>query len=174
MIDRKELDTIIKNNGGNNWWKPDLFKEYTLKLLPKELEVIENPPESANNYNCFIHALGLSDNQEIITDSGGFIQDTFIFKLIDEKLLEYTDNPVTGDYIIYRDLINYPKYITHIGVLLDDQTVISKWAWGPTVKHSMFNVPFSYGSDIKYIKKISKEDALALYTKYKEFNVQQD
>jgi|ETNmetMinimDraft_33_1059910.scaffolds.fasta_scaffold07962_1 hypothetical protein len=59
MIDRKKLDDIILMDGGNNWWKPRLFEERTMSLLPKELEVLSIPPTEAENYNCFIYALGL-------------------------------------------------------------------------------------------------------------------
>ncbi len=70
-------------------------------------------------------------------------------------------------------MINYPKYITHIGVLVENDSIISKWAWGPTLQHNIFDVPLSYSSEIKYIKKISKERALDLYHKYKNFNYKQ-
>ncbi len=62
MIDRENIDIIIRNNGGNNWRKPDLYKKHTLELLPKEVKLLEFPPEDTENYNCFIYALGLSKN----------------------------------------------------------------------------------------------------------------
>ncbi|MBU1046383.1 hypothetical protein KKH36_01210 [Patescibacteria group bacterium] len=167
---RKKLDEIILVDGGDNWWKPELFIKNTLNILPKEIEVLENPPEYDNNYNCFLYALGLSNNQEIIKDSKGFIYDSFLLKLLEEKELEYIDNPQIGDWIIYRDLEKYPELISHIGVINDNNKIISKWAWGPLVKHNIFDVPRSYGDDIYYIKSISEDKAKQLYSKYKEFN----
>lgn len=170
---RKLLDEIIHSDRGNNWWKPDLFLENTLSKLPKELEILENPPRQDTNYNCFIHVLGLSNDNTLIKDCSGFIYDTFFQKLLDEGVLEYTDDPQKGDYVLYRDPINYPGVITHVGIVDDKDAVISKWAWGPLFKHKIFDVPESYGNDILYVKAITKEKALELYKKYKDFNIKQ-
>ena len=120
---REQLDKIIHANNGKNWWKPDLFKEKTLPLLPKELEIIEFLPSKDKNYNCFVYVLGLSKDPKIIKDCNGFIYDTFFQKLIDEKLIDYTDDPRNGDYILYRDSKNYPNMITHSGIL-DRKSVV--------------------------------------------------
>lgn len=90
---RKQLDEIIKTDGGNNWWYTKLFQEKILPILPKELELLELPPSEDKNYNCFIYILGLSKNINIIKDTSGFIYDTFLQKLIDEKLIVYTKHP---------------------------------------------------------------------------------
>lgn len=169
MIDREHLDKIIKSDGGNNWWKPKLFKEKTLPILPKDLEILAIPPSETENHNCFIYAFGLADDNEVVKDSGGFIYDSFFKKMIDLGELNYTDNPKNGDYVVYRDLENYPNMITHIGTK-DGEKVISKCAWGPLLKHSILDVPASYGNDISYIKRIDKEKAKELYLKYKDFN----
>ncbi len=171
---RKLLDKIIHTDGGNNWWKPELFKKNTLEILPKELQVLENPPDEERNYNCFLHVLGFADDIEFVKNCGGFIYDTFFQRLIDEKELGYTNNPQKGDYILYRDIKNYPNMITHIGIVDDKEHIVSKWAWGPLFKHKVFDVPESYGNDISYIKTISKQKAYKLYKKYKEFNVKLD
>ncbi len=168
---RKELDEIIHTNGGDNWWKPELFEKYTHNILPKELEVLKTPPNAGENYNCFIYVLGFANDSDLIKDCGGFIYDTFFQKLIDQGLLEYTDTPSNGDYILYRDIKNNTNMITHIGVVENDDMVISKWAWGPLLKHKTFDVPESYGNDILYVRAISKEKAKMLYKKYREFNV---
>jgi len=170
MLDRKELDKIIQTNRGNYWWKPDLFSKYTLDKLPKELEILESPPEKNRNYNCFIYILGLSDDKEVIKDSNGFIYDTLIQKWINNRELSMTDKPRKGDYIIYRDLENYPDVITHGGILTEDKGIISKWAWGPLFKHKIFDVPESYGNNISFIKAITKEKAKELYFRDREFN----
>lgn len=121
---RKLLDKIIHANGGNNWWKLDLFVKNTLNILPKELEILKNPPKQEDNYNCFIYTLGLDNNNAIKKDCEGFIYSSFFQKLIDCEMLKYTDNPKKGDYIIYRNLKKYPNVITHIGVIVDKDNVI--------------------------------------------------
>ncbi len=167
---RKLLDKIINANSGYNWWKLDLFIKNTLNILPREIKILKNPPKKENNYNCFMYALGLDDNKVIKKSCGGFIYDTFFQKLLDERLLKYTDSPQKGDYIIYRDLKNNPNIINHIGVVDEKGVVISKWSWGPLLKHKIFDIPKSYGSDIAYVKAMSKKRVAGLYEKYKKFN----
>lgn len=168
---RKLLDKIIHTDGGDNWWKPKLFELKTLNKLPKELEIIKTPPSEHKNYNCFIYALGLDTDKKIIRECGGFIYDTFFQKLINENLLEYTDNPKVGDYILYSDLKKTPNAITHVGIIGKNNLVISKWAWGPLFKHKIFDTPESYDNDISYVKAVSKERAKELYETYKDFNI---
>lgn len=170
MIDRKQLDEVIMKNDTNDWWQPDLFVQNTKHLLPSELEILSNPPEESINHNCFIHAFGLADNHKFITETKGFVYDTLIKKLIESRELLKTNPPSDGDYVVYQDLENYPDSLTHIGVL-DGDKVISKWAWGPLVKHSLWDVPKSYGDNNFYLKAISPEKFIELYEKYKDFNV---
>lgn len=166
---RKLLDKIICENGGNNWWKPELFQQNTLSRLPKKLKMLEIPPDKDKNYNCFLFALGFADDATLIRDCNGFIYDTFFQKLIDIGLLEYANDPKKDDYILYRNS-KYPGAITHIGIM-DGDRVVSKWAWGPLFRHKIFDVPESYGNDVSYIKAIQKEKTKELYYKYKEFNI---
>ncbi len=84
---------------------------------------------------------------------------------MDDRILKYTDNPQKCNYILYRDLENHHKIITHVGVMYDNDMVISKWASGPLLKHKIFDVPKSYGDDILYVKSILKKEAWALYKK---------
>lgn len=141
----------------------------TQTLIPPELTILAIPPAEENNYNCFIHVLGLSVDRNVLQSSRGFIYDTFFQKLIDEKLLSFTDNPQNGDYILYRNSNKYPGITTHIGVK-DDDKVISKWAWGPLIRHALLDVPESYGSEISFISAIPKSQAKEYYLKYKDYN----
>ncbi len=170
MFLRKYLDTIMHSDGGINWWKPELFQKKTRALIPPELEILAIPPSIDNNYNCFIYILGLWDDKDVLQDSKGFIYDTFFKKLISEGLLSVVNNPKDGDYILYRDSKNYPGIITHVGIK-NENSVISKWAWGPLIRHAVLDVPESYGSEISFVKAIDKKQAKKLYWKYKDFNI---
>ena len=169
-FDRGNLDEIILKNETNDWWKPKLFIKNTLDLLPKELEILKNPPEEKINHNCFIYAFGLANNYDFINETNGFIFDSLIKKLIDKNKLKEITNPSDGDYVVYKDLENYPDNLTHIGVITENK-IVSKWAWGPLVKHDLWDVPKSYGNNIFYLRVISSENFLELYQEYKIFNV---
>lgn len=170
MIDREQLDEIILKNNTNDWWQPNLFLENTKHLLPPELEILADPPVESQNHNCFIYALGLSDDHALITTTNGFIYDTLIKQLITDWALEKTTTPEAGDLVIYQDLENYPDALTHMGVLQTDGSVISKWAWGPLIKHALWDVPASYGNDVFYLEGVSADYARELYEKYRRYN----
>ncbi len=169
MVNRKQLDEIILKNDTNDWWQPELFVQNTKHLLPPELEILVNPPIENQNYNCFLYILGLHTNEEVLNETEGFVYDSFIKHLLSTGDLVRTENPADGDYIVYQDLVNYPDALTHIGVLQDNK-VVSKWAWGPLVKHDVWDVPAEYGDTIFYIQAISQETALQLYHQHKSFN----
>jgi len=169
MINRKQLDEIIMKNDTNDWWQPVLFMQNTKHLLPPELEVLIDPPPENRNYNCFLYVLGLHTNEEVLKETDGFIYDSFIKNLLTNGDLVMTETPEDGDYIVYQDLVKYPEALTHVGVLQGDK-VVSKWAWGPLVKHSVWDVPAEYGDSVFYIKSIAPEQALELYEQHKSFN----
>ena len=171
-MDRRKLDELININRALSWWQPDLFVSDILPLLPPELKIISHPPQAAANFNCFIFALGLADNQEIIKESQGFIYDTLVIKWLAENEIYLTEDPKAGDFIIYRDAANYPDSITHIGIYKGNDTVTSKWAWGPVVEHKTLEVPQSYGDQVQYLKYISPSQVELLYQKYKNFNLE--
>ena len=157
-------------NDTNDWWQPERFATYTKHLLPPELEVLADPPPEHENYNCFLYALVLHTNETVLQETQGFIYDSLIKHLLATGNLVETDTPQNGDYILYQDLVNYPEALTHIGVQQDDK-VVSKWAWGPLIKHSLWDVPAEYGDTCFYIKAITVDSALSLYQQHKVHNV---
>lgn len=165
MIDRAKLDEIILKNDVKDWWIPELFAQNTKPIFPPELEIVNDPPEESKNHNCFAYALGFADKLELTKETNGF-DDLYFIKLLENNELQKTDAPVDGDYIIYQDLVGYPDRLSHIGILEGDK-VVSKWAWGPLVRHSLWDVPASYGNDSFYVKAISFERSFELYNKYK-------
>ena len=137
MFDRKNLNKIISSNDGKNWWKPELFRRVTLPLLPKELEIVLSPSGETQNYNCFIYLLGYQENKQILKDCKGFIYENFIKKLLELDILKKVDTPQEGGYIFYQD----GETITHGGVVEKDGTVLSKWSWGPLIRHKNMGGP---------------------------------
>lgn len=169
MVDRKQLDEIIMKNDTNDWWQPRLFAQHTKYLLPPELEILADPPTEDYNYNCFLYVLDLYTNEEVLRETKGFLYDSFVKHLLTTGDLIKTEAPENGDYVVYEDLVNYPDTLTHIGVVQDNK-VVSKWAWGPLVKHDVWDVPAEYGDSVFYIKSIAPECALGLYQEHKTFN----
>lgn len=168
---REYLATIVNDKNEKNWYKLDLFIKNTRSKLPKELEIIKNPPEEDGNYNCFIYVLGLHNDREIIKETKGFIYSNFFQTLIDKGELKLISAPQSGDIIIYRNSKKFGSEITHSGIVQENGTIISKWSWGPIIEHKIFDVPNFYGDEIQYIHKITSEQAKELFQKYKTSNI---
>ena len=147
---RARLDEIVSEENEDNWWKPELFEKNTLPMLPTELEIVEGVPNEEQNYNCFVYVLGLQHHPEIVgnkdwefTRNLGPIFD----ELIEKHLLKNVDVPAKGVVIVYR---TQNGSISHVGLMENENTVISKWSWGPLLKHQIFSVPADYGDTVEF------------------------
>ncbi|MDP3956830.1 MAG: hypothetical protein Q8P97_02440 [bacterium] len=167
-VTRKLLGSIVSSENEENWYKPDLFQKNTLSIIPKGIEVLELPPEENRNYNCFIYVLGLQNELEILQETKGFIYNSFIEKLLEKGEFSDVEDPSNGDIIFYR---NQDGIITHAGKIIENNFIVSKWSWGPVLRHRVFDVPDFYGNNISYYQGIKHDQAIQLYAKYKEFNV---
>ncbi len=155
---RARLDTIVSEENAENWWRPELFEKNTLPILPSELEVIECVPREEQNYNCFVYALGLHHHLEILGNKGWEftrnLGQTFD-EMIEKGLLQKVAKPSPGALIVYRAHIGN---ISHVGLMESEDTVISKWSWGPLLRHHIFAVPADYGDIVEFYT-ISQEAA---------------
>lgn len=147
---RTKLDTIVSEENAENWWRPELFKKNTLPILPSELEIIEGVPSEEQNYNCFVYTLGLHYHPEIIGNKGWEFTRNLgpVFdEMITKGLLQKIDKPSQNAVIVYR---TQNGGISHVGLMESEDTVISKWSWGPLLKHHIFAVPADYGDTLEF------------------------
>ncbi|MBL7045706.1 MAG: hypothetical protein ISR99_01605 [Parcubacteria group bacterium] len=143
-INRHKLTEIIEAESGKNWWEPEIFGSVVRPQLPDELEVILSPPRYEDNYNCFVYAFELESDEEFLGGSNP-VQQEFVKWLIVENVLKETNNPEVGNLVFYK---NEQGDITHGGIMQDEDTVVSKWMWGPIIRHKLFDVPASFGDNV--------------------------
>ncbi|MEK7615475.1 MAG: hypothetical protein AAB431_03780 [Patescibacteria group bacterium] len=149
---RKKLDEFLSQENEQNWWKPELFEASVRDQLPKELEILSPPPAEQNNYNCFVYALGLEQDRSFLgNDNWNFTKelDQVYEEMMSQNLLTETQTPTPGDLIVYR---TKEGVMSHVGRVKDNGVIISKWSWGPLLKHAVLAVPASYGDDVRYYK----------------------
>ncbi len=156
-------------SGYRRWYTPGLFERHVLPLLPKTLQVLVPPPEKSRNYNCFIYALGLHKRTSVLRRTKGFIYSAFVQKLLDQGELVQMRRPSKGDLVLYRNPRAGEEF-THAGVVQSDGSVVSKWSWGPLIRHKMLDVPSFYGSRVTFVKRISPARAERLFRRYQSFN----
>lgn len=141
---RQSLQGILDKEEGINWWKPKLFKENVSPILPSEIKILEDVPIEENNYNCFVYVLGLQNNPRFLGNKNWEFT-RHLGKLFDEmiqkKILKSIEKTL-GALILYRTEDNT---ISHVGILEKENLVVSKWSWGPLLKHKIQDVPISYG-----------------------------
>jgi len=161
-ISKKELTNLIEKENGINWWNKDLFLKNIKNDLPPELEVVSLPPDYEDNYNCFVYAFGLENDQDFLGNNNPIQQD-FIKYLFKENHITET-NKKAGNIILY---INSNSDITHAGIMKSEDIVISKWMWGPVIRNNYKDVPSSFGDKTIFINKLDSKSIKNLYLKYR-------
>ena len=83
-------------------------------------------------------------------------------EMISEDILEYRNIPKAGDMVLYRA---HDGTISHVGLMENKKNVISKWSWGPLLKHKIFDVPDHYGNEVEFyiIPEETKNFVIAKY-----------
>lgn len=152
QIIRKKLGELVSDKNADNWWRPELFEKHTRSQIPSELEIVTPPPPEEQNYNCFVYVLGLQNDERFLGNSGwDFTRnlDVIFDEMIAQNILEKDENLEVGDLIVYR--ADSGK-ISHVGLMQDKNTLLSKWSWGPLLRHRVFDVPDHYGDTIEFYK----------------------
>jgi hypothetical protein len=172
-ISRRGLSNLVAKTGTRGrraWFTPGLFDQVVRSQLPAAIEIVEAPLPAKQNYNCFLFALGLHRSQSVLKQSKGFIYSPFLEKLLDLGLLKVTKTHKAGDMVLYRNPSRFGKEFTHAGIVQRDGTVISKWSWGPLLRHRMLDVPSFYGSKLVFVKALKKGQAQKFWSKYHSSN----
>ena len=147
---RSFLSKIVSPENEKNWYNPELFEKNTRKLLPKELEIIAPPPEEEINYNCFIFVFGLNNDERFLGEASWVFRSDFVKLLLKHNLLKEAPKVQNGSIVLYK---NKEGIITHSGIIEDVGTVISKWSWGPIIRHKTLDVPTDYGDTVTFYQK---------------------
>ena len=147
---REKLGRIVSPQNAENWWKPDLFEKNTLHKLPPGLKVVTPPPVLEKNYNCFVYVLGLEKNSRFIGSKAWehtrYLGDLFE-KMIRQGYLQERPCASKNVLVLYRDS---GGRISHVGVMKEDERVVSKWSLGPLLEHNIWSVPDHYGDDVSF------------------------
>ncbi len=165
---REKLTEMIEGHA-TDWWKPKEFEENIRPILPKSLEIISPPPQYEQNYNCFVFAFGLEKDSDFLGGNNP-VQQEFIKFLITKKGIVSTDKPIAGDLAFYRN--SKTGEISHGGIMKDKDVVISKWMWGPTIAHKLWDVQSSFGDEVLYFKSVAPNEIKSLYEAYKATGVE--
>ncbi len=172
---RKYLDDIIHlKNPVENWYTPELFEKFTKEKIPFELSMITPPPPEEQNYNCYIYALGLNNDSRFLgNENWDFMRSLHIDfdAMIEKGILMQIEKPEKGCLVMWRIEENA---ITHVGLIEDTDTAVSKWSWGPLFRHAVYDVPASYGDNAEFYVGLPEAKAYIKKQREKEHFVLRD
>ena len=119
---------------------------HSIQILPDQA-----PP---NEYNCVMHALGLSkDDFDVPALAASQTKTRFIDFLIGRGYLIPQSNTITGSLIVY----SMSGAAQHIGRMISNSRVESKWGTGHLYEHAIWEVPCSYGDHVAFFDPIDHE-----------------
>ena len=137
-------------------------------------EADPNRPDTFQ-YTCFQHAFDLVDPPEIVRTIATTFVDVypnseFVSFLIANDLQERRPDAVAnGDVAVYWDR----GHIKHAG-LVDMPDIIAKWGTAHLWRHRAFEVPTSYGDQVRVFQPLSAERIQQLFIVFAEHEVGRD
>lgn len=145
----------------------DIGREY-----PNSICIAESP-HPIGRYTCLMHVFHFTEKPEYIDIADYrlgrvYAGAEFAHWLIEnERLTEVSQAEAqNGDLIVYFREGRFK----HIGLWQPNGRVLSKWGIGNLYDHELFEIPESYGNDVKFYRRLSYEDAYDLLTQFAEEN----
>jgi hypothetical protein len=135
------------------------------KTHPHSIAFVTDATEQPHGYNCFMYALGLAvlpDHLATLAErhDSAFPSADFIARLVERGLQRITtDAAEDGDVVLYFDADGHPA---HAGIV-QGPLVVSKWGAGHIWKHAVFEIPASYGVEVRFYRRIARDEALRLF-----------
>ena len=118
------------------------------------------------NFNCHAYALGLHETQDFwrireelpdVWPTG-----TFVSRRLLPNLQPVSDpDQCPGDLIVYFS----GQSVNHSGIV-GNRLVRSKWGSAHTWEHGVFEVPTSFGSEVRYFRRPEQSTVVAAYNEF--------
>jgi hypothetical protein len=166
---RERLDAVIETHKGETVGRQiRAIAELAIEFPHRIRLVCEAIPEEPDTrFTCFDFALdlrGAEDVKMIAADqpkgSPLYPSPEFVQYLIAECLEEAPPgNERAGDLVIYSN----GRSITHAGLLVAPDLVISKWGLMHLWVHGTLEVPARYGSEVRYFKRPSRAECVKAF-----------
>lgn len=161
---RQKLHEITENGDPSSHRKliGDLREHHSHNITALDLD-------ATYGFNCVMHAFDIIDHPEYVRLAFACPEDVyagaeFANFLIDHGYLSEKTTSAPGLLAVYFDGGKFK----HVGLLLSETRVESKWGIGHLYEHELFEVPISYGNDVRYFAPLSPEEAVTAFTDFAE------
>lgn len=164
---RSELFKITENG------KPESHQSLieNLKLRYAHSIILMKSEISIDRYTCILFVFNISFDEEYIAlaqkcPNTIFANTDFLRFLINHNYLIESNDNQKGNLIVYFE----KDAIKHIGKIVNRDLVISKWGTGHLYQHNTFEVPESYGREVKYFLPLKREEVLNYFVEFAKLN----
>jgi len=134
---------------------------------PNSVRLLDSP-YPIDQYTCLMHVFHFTDKPEYIHCAvrGVYAGAEFAHWLLSRSELEEKPMPEAddGDLVFYFNGAEFK----HVGIFLGSGRVLSKWGTGHLYEHDLFEVPDSYGNEVRAFAHMMPEDAYYLFILYAE------
>jgi hypothetical protein len=139
--------------------------EQRTRTLPHTVKLMSNPKGGT----CVAYAFELNDNPiyEAIREDFNreiFAGRRFVERMIRERLREISQ-PAVGSLVLYFSESDWK----HIGTVTGSDRINSQWGTYPIYEHDVYEVPASYGDQVRFFEKPSPERALSDFLDYARY-----
>jgi hypothetical protein len=140
---------------------PRLLRELS-RGCPNSVLLLESE-HPIERYTCLVHALEFTEKPEYLAIAKYPFKTTyagpeFAHWLIDRGNLRVRPETeaTPGDLLFYFE----QGHFKHAAVLLSGRRAVSKWGKGHLFEHDIFEVPQSYGSDLRFLERLPYDAAI--------------
>lgn len=163
---RQKIDTAVK------LVDPKEFSR-RLELLRREyghsIKIIELARDMLRTFNCYAYALGIWKSDEFQRRAAGnrseiaLVNSSVIQRMLDNNDLEPRNvgAVIPGDMLLYFNESGVKHGAAYLG--RDNGRIVVRSKWGPDelFEHEIWEVPASYGDQVKFFKKPTLELCLS-------------
>jgi hypothetical protein len=131
-----------------------------------KIEALRHEYHVPDDLTCLPYAFELTNNPTYRVIASEFNREVFAGRKFAEWLLnnwlrELSD-PTLGQLALYFS----DKIWRHAGFVIAADRITSKWGTFPVYDHDFWEVPISYGNELRFFQRPSREDALPLFLDY--------
>jgi len=152
---------------------PDRTKHRTLleslrTVHPHTVKVLTEPDDDLR-YNCVLYAFEVERDSELIDlvlacPEEIHTNTDFVGYLIDKGDLVECKEPISGALVVYF----HERRIQHIGRVISETRIASKWGVGELYEHDVFDVPERYGDDVRYFNGVGRDGVVERFVEFAE------
>ncbi len=128
------------------------------RACPNTIRVLRSPHPHAR-YTCMMHAFDFTERPEYVT-------------VAELNVWAGRLSPVSPAQARAHDLVFYlpDGRFKHVGLWTGRRRLVSKWGTGLLYDHKLFEVPASYGDNVRYFKHVTYEEAWQLFATFAQEN----